>query len=144
MSVSLAPHYRRVALVLRLLGALDLLALIAALAPQAWIVTAHDWCGLGTLPEGPVVGYLYRSASAMYAFYGAVLLYVAGDVERYWRLIRFLALLAIAHGAVLVAIDMAERLPDWWRWIEGPGFAFTGVLVLWLQRGGDDSERTTR
>jgi hypothetical protein len=135
--VVLLPRHRHVALALRLLGALDLLALVAALAPRSWIVVVHDWCGFGALPEGQVVGYLYRSASAMYAFHGALLIYVATDVVRYWRLIRFLALLAIVHGTMLVAIDALERMPGWWRWVEGPGFAATGLLLLWLQRGGN-------
>ena len=121
-----ASATRRVAVALRVLGTLDLLALIAALAPRPWIVLAHEWCGLGTLPDGPIVGYLYRSASVMYALHGAVLLFVAADVVRYWPLIRFLAVLAVVHGAVLVTIDAVEAMPGWWRWIEGPGFAGSG------------------
>jgi hypothetical protein len=128
-------RYRRVAVALRVLGTLDLLALIAALSPRPWIVLAHEWCGLGPLPDGPVVGYLYRSASVMYALHGATLLFVAGDVVRYWRLIRFLAVLAILHGIMLIGIDAVEQMPGWWRWVEGPGFAATGAVVLWLQRG---------
>jgi hypothetical protein len=127
--------HRRVAVALRILGTIDLLALIAALAPRWWIVLAHGWCGLGPLPDGPVVGYLYRSASVMYALHGAMLLFVAADVARYWRLIRFLAILAIVHGIVLVGIDAVEQMPGWWRWVEGPGFAATGVILLWLQQG---------
>jgi hypothetical protein len=65
--------------------------------------------------------------------------FVAGDVKRYWPLIRFLAALAVIHGAILVGIDAAERLPGWWRWAEGPGFAATGAIVLWLQRPGAPS-----
>jgi hypothetical protein len=137
------PRHRRVALALRILGTLDLLALVAALAPRPWLVVAHEWCGLGSLPDGPVVGYLYRSASAMYALHGALMLFVAGDVVRYWRLIRFLAMLAVVHGAVLVAIDAAEQMPGWWRWIEGPGFAATGAVVLWLQRRGGAGDTAT-
>jgi hypothetical protein len=123
------------ALVLRAFGTLDLLALVAVVSPRAWIAAAHAWCGLGPLPDGPIVGYLYRSASIMYALHGAVILFVAGDVVRYWRLIRLLAVLAVVHGAILVGIDAAEGMPGWWRWLEGPAFAATGAVVLWLQRG---------
>jgi hypothetical protein len=129
------PH-RRLALVLRILGTLDLLALVAAVAPRRWIILAHDWCGLGPLPDGPVVGYLYRSASLLYALHGAMIWFVAGDVVRYWPLIRFLAILAVVHGAFLIGVDAAEKLPGWWRWAEGPGFAATGAIVLCFQRSG--------
>jgi hypothetical protein len=128
------PRHRRLALALRAFGTLDLLALVAVVSPRPWIVVAHAWCGLGPLPEGPIVGYLYRSASIMYALHGATILFVAGDVVRYWRLIRLLAVLAVVHGAILVGIDAAEGMPGWWRWLEGPGFAATGAVVLWLQR----------
>jgi hypothetical protein len=134
-----ADPQRRLALVLRVLGTLDLLALIAALSPRPWIVLSHKFCGLGPLPDGPVVGYLFRSSSLLYALHGALILFVAGDVVRYWPLIRFLAILAVVHGAILVGIDTAEGLPDWWRWAEGPGFAATGAIVLWFQRGGPPS-----
>jgi hypothetical protein len=132
------PH-RRLALVLRILGALDLLALVAALAPRPWLVFAHECCGLGPLPDGPVVGYLLRSASLLYALHGAMLIFVAGDVVRYWPLIRFLAVLAVVHGMMLIGLDVAESLPGWWRWVEGPGFAATGIIILWLQRRGGPS-----
>jgi hypothetical protein len=131
-----ADRHRRLALILRILGALDLFALVAALAPRPWIVFAHECCGMGSLPDGPVVGYLFRSASLLYAMHGAMLLLVAGDVVRYWPLIRFLAVLAVVHGIILIGIDAAELLPGWWRWAEGPGFAATGIIVLWLQGRG--------
>jgi hypothetical protein len=132
------PDHRRVAVALRVFGTLDLLALVAAVSPRPWIVVAHELCGLGPLPDGQVVGYLFRAASLVFALHGAVLWFVAGDVARYWRLIRFLAVLAIVHGAALVGIDGAEDMPGWWRWAEGPGFAATGVVLLWLQRTGGD------
>jgi hypothetical protein len=135
----LADPQRRLVLALRILGTLDLLALLAALSPRPWIVLAHEWCGLGSLPDGPTVGYLFRSSSLLYALHGAMIWFVAGDVTRYWPLIRFLAVLAVIHGAILVGIDFAEGLPDWWRWAEGPGFAATGAIVLWLQRWGAPS-----
>jgi len=138
------PRHRRVAVALRALGTIDLLALAAALSPRPWIILAHEWCGLGPLPDGPVVGYLYRSASVMYALHGATLLFVAGDVVRYWRLIRFLAVLAVVHGAILFGIDTMEEMPGWWRWVEGPGFAATGAIVLWLQRRGGDGDPADR
>ncbi len=126
---------RRLALLLRAVGCLDLLALIAVVMPWHWIAVAHKFVGLGAIPEAPIVGYLARSASALYALHGAMVLFVSFDVRRYERLIRFMAVAALVHGAVILGIDLGAGLPALWRYGEGPAFAATGVAVLWLQRG---------
>jgi hypothetical protein len=133
------------ALVLRALGVLDLLALAAVLLPTGWMAAAHAWAGLGTMPEGPVVGYLARSASVLYALHGATVLFISFDVERYQRLITLLAVVALAMGAVMLGIDLAEGMPAWWTLAEGPGIIVTGAVVLAVQRServtGKESER---
>ena len=126
-------RHRVLAAVLGGLGGLDLLALAAVVHPRGWMAAAHAWLGLGGMPPGPLVGYLARSAAALYALHGATVLFVSRDVARYWRLIRLLAVLALCHGAVMAAIDWAEGMPLWWRVVEGPGFAATGAVVLALQ-----------
>ena len=125
---------RRLALVLRGLGLVDLLALVAVLAPERWIDLAHHWAGLGALPREPIVGYLARSSSALYALHGAMVVFISFDVSRYERLIRFLAWAAVLHGAVILGIDVAQQMPAFWQYGEGPGFAATGLVVLGLQR----------
>lgn len=132
---------RRLALVLRALGCLDLVAIIVVMMPQQWIELAHTWSGLGAMPREPIVGYLVRSTSALYALHGAMVVFISFDVTRYERLIRFLALAALVHGAVMFGIDIAESMPPLWRFGEGPAFAATGAIVLWLQvqRGGRES-----
>lgn len=130
-----APNRQRaLALVLRAIGCLDCLALVAVLMPRHWMEVAHAWLGLGTMPREPIVGYLARSASALYALHGATIIFLSYDVERYAPLIRFLAILALVHGTVILGIDVAEGLPVLWRYAEGPAFAASGALVLWLQR----------
>ena len=124
---------RRVARVLRGLGCLDLLALLTVVLPRPWIELAHEWAGLGALPEGPVVGYLIRSASALYALHGAAAVYLSFDVVRYWGLIRFLGLAALIHGAVMLGIGINEGMPLWWQCVEGPAFSATGAVMLFLQ-----------
>ena len=132
-----APASRRhLALFLRGIGCLDLLALVAVVMPQHWMDVGHKFLGLGLIPEQPIVGYLARSASALYALHGAMVLFMSFDVERYERLIRFMALAALIHGAVIFGIDFSERLPALWRYGEGPAFAVTGLAVLWLLRKG--------
>lgn len=129
------PHRQRpLASVLRAIGCLDCLALLAVVMPQHWMDVAHAWLGLGPIPREPIVGYLARSASALYALHGASIVFVSFDVDRYGPLIRFLALAALVHGAIILGIDLAEQLPPAWRYGEGPAFAATGALVLWLQQ----------
>jgi hypothetical protein len=128
------PSARRLALVLRVLGGLDMLALLAVVLPRECLDLAHRWAGLGALPEGPIVGYLARSASALYALHGAIVVFISFDVGRYERLIHFMALAALIHGAVILGIDLAEQMPPLWRLGEGPAFSATGAVVLWLLR----------
>lgn len=125
---------RAVALVLRVLGGLDVLALVAVVMPRAWMAAAAELAGVGPLPAEPLVGYLARSASAVYVLHGLTVLFVSFDVPRYRPLIRLLAWVAVAHGAVVLAVDLAEGMPAWWTAVEGPTFSATGVLVLALLR----------
>jgi hypothetical protein len=105
--------------VLRLFGTLDLLAILAVLMPDEWMARGHQWLGLGELPRAPIVGYLARSASALYALHGATILFISTDTVRYARLITFLAVVALIHGAILLGIDLAAGMPAWWTWFEG-------------------------
>jgi hypothetical protein len=125
---------RYLVLALRLFGIIDLIALIAVVMPEHWLEQGHSWAGLGRLPEGPIVGYLARSASALYALLGAVMVFISFDVARYWRLITFLAVAALVHGMVIAGIDIATGMPRLWTLLEGPRFAAIGVIVLILQR----------
>jgi hypothetical protein len=124
---------RPVAVALRCLGWLDFCAIVAVVVPVPWLAAAHAVAGLGEFPEAPIAVYLARLASALYAFHGALLVYLSYDVDRYWSLIRFLALAAVVHGGAIFAVDLSIDLPRWWQFIEGPSFAATGAAILWLQ-----------
>jgi hypothetical protein len=115
---------------LRLLGTIDCLALVVAFLPRSWIAGSHVALGLGDFPAEPVTGYLARSASLLYGLHGLVVLYVSQDVRRYARLIRFLAYVALVHGALLIWIDNVEGMPAWWTWSEGPLLAASGAFTL--------------
>jgi hypothetical protein len=99
----------------------------------AWLLRAVgvlDLCAL----DAPIVSYLTRSASSLYALYGALLLYLASDVVRYLGVVRFLALAAQAHALVLVVIDLNAGLPPWWIAAEGTVYLGWSGAVLWLVR----------
>jgi hypothetical protein len=129
----------RVARLLQLLGAIDLFALIAVVMPLQWMSWVHAICGMGPLPEGRIVGYLARTTSALYALHGALILFISIDIDRYRPLVRFLAVAAIVHGAILLGIDLSQGMPWFWTFFEAPTFAATGIALLYyLQR---DSQR---
>jgi hypothetical protein len=119
---------------LRGIGCLDLCALVAVVMPTGWMEVAHEALGMGTFPAAPVAAYLARTTSALYALHGATLVFVSFDVDRYAKLIRFLALATCVLGGVVLAIDLPLALPDWWRYGEGPCIAAGGVIVLALVR----------
>jgi len=131
MAVSKSPHPLELAL--RILGLVDLLALLAVFMPRHWMEVGNAWSGLGELPLGPLVGYLARSASALYGLHGAMILFISFDVNRYERLITFLAAAALVHAGIMLGIDLNEGMPTWWTLVEAPGFAATGAVVLVLQ-----------
>ena len=130
----MSPADRPLALYLRFLGVVDLLALAAVAMPESSMAAVHQALGLGELPPAPLVGYLTRSASALYAVHGALLIYVSLDVPRYRPLIAFLAWAAIVHGGVLLAIDLAVAMPRWWMLLEGPVYIILAVIALALLR----------
>lgn len=117
---------------LRLSACMLLTAVVPAAMPFAWMDTIHRWLDLGELPDRPIVGYLTRSASLLYALHGALLLFVAGDIRRYLPFIKFLAQLSIAFGVGMFALDAAVGMPWPWRLGEGLSIVSLGGVMLWL------------
>jgi hypothetical protein len=119
-------------LLLRAFAVLLLTALVPVVMPFAWMQAIHHWLGLGELPAGPIIGYLTRSLSLVYAFHGTLLLLVSFDVRRYLPLIKAFAVLGIVFGASLLGLDWAVGLPLSWILSEGPFIIPASVLALWL------------
>lgn len=112
-----------------------LLAALAVMMPTDWMDWTHAQIGLGNLPRGPIVEYLTRSLSGLYAVHGAVLLMLAGDVRRYARVIAGVGGLHILFGLATVWIDWTARMPWWWTASEGGPVAAVGGVIVWLARG---------
>jgi hypothetical protein len=121
-------------ILLRCLGVGSLFALVPVLMPASWMVATHRWLGLGEMPTGPVVEYLARSVSAFYAFFGALFLMVASDLDRCRPVVRFLGAALALVGLVLLGVDVGAGMPWWWSAFEGPLWAGVGALMLVLAR----------
>jgi hypothetical protein len=119
---------------LRLLAVVVLTALVPAVMPFEWMKDIHRLLGMGELPEQPIVGYLTRSLSAMYAMHGALILFVSLDVRRYLPVVKCLAVLCILFGAGMLVLDAAVGMPVWWTAVEGPFVVLLGGVVWWLAR----------
>jgi hypothetical protein len=118
--------------VLRASAVILLVALVPVVMPTSWMATIHRGLGLGELPQEPIVGYLTRSLSALYASHGALVLFVSFDVRRFLPVVKCLAALNVAFGAGMLAIDLAVGMPPWWIACEGPSLIVLGGVILWL------------
>jgi uncharacterized membrane protein len=128
-------------LFLRITGSVALLALIAVAMPYSWMNAIHRWLGLGELPKEPVVGYLARSTSAFYAFFGGLLWCLSFHLHRYRPAIHFLGIAIVVFGAILFIVDLREGLPLWWKICEGPINVIFGVIIFtFSSRKSDESD----
>lgn len=74
---------RFVRFLLRYIGGVSLLAVIAVFMPFSWMDAVHRYLGMGPLPAEPFVGYLARSLSAFYALLGGLLWVLSFDLHRH-------------------------------------------------------------
>ena len=138
-ATDLATARARRALVfaLRWIGTVSGTAIVAALMPLSWIAAAHEAIGLGPLPEGPVVEYLARSTSFLYAALGGLMWLIASDPVRHARLLGLILVLGFAAAPGLLVLDHCAGLPAWWRLGEGPAvLLICGVLAVLAARAG--------
>ena len=115
---------------LRYIGAVSILALVAVFMPYAWMNAIHQYLGMGALPSEPIVGYLARSLSLFYALMGGLLVICSFDVVRYRKVICFLGAAFACFGIVMWFVDFLEGMPDYWKHLEGPMVIVFGVVIL--------------
>ena len=121
-------------LLLRLEAVVLLGALAAALMPTPWMASAHTWLGLGTMPQTPLVEYLTRSLSLLYASWVPVLWLTAGDVRHYRTLIEVMAWTRLVLGLALLVLDIVVGMPWLWLLAEGPSIMALSLLIVALAR----------
>ena len=130
-----ASRYERIfVLLLRLDAILLLSALVPAMMPFSWMKEIHRALGMGELAEGPLIGYLTRSLSVMYALHGAVMLFVSLDVRRFLPVAKFIVVLGILLGLWLAGMDVVVDMPRFWIVSEGPAIFVLNCVMLWLAR----------
>jgi hypothetical protein len=125
---------RWLVIVLRIAGVVTLAAFPAMLLPVDWMASTHAWLGLGQFPRSAVIDYLARSIAALYGFHGALVLLVSTDPVRYRPIVWFIAIMNMAFGVMLIAIDLHAGLPAYWTLLEGPPIIAFGAVIAVLTR----------
>jgi hypothetical protein len=119
---------------LRFGGTVLSLAAIAVFLPRETMQSVNTQLGLAPLPDVPIVYYLARSTSALYALRGMMYFLAAADPIRYRPLIVLIAVTNIAFGIAMAGIGTTAGMPAWWTGIESPFIVVTGVVLLVLVR----------
>jgi hypothetical protein len=120
---------------LRLTGAIEVLAFIAVVMPRSWMEVSHVWLGLGEMPEGPLIMFMIRQASYAYGVHGVSLWVLASDVHRFRPLVTLNGVSFLLAAPVIFLIDYTSGVPLWWTAVDTLGCAFFGAALLWLGRG---------
>ena len=98
-------------LLLRVLGWICVLALFPFFVPRSWLDVGHQFLGLGEFPRAPIAEYLARSVCALCAFYGGLLLLLAGDVRRFLSIIRYQAVAIMSLSALGIFAGVRAGVP---------------------------------
>src|SRR5262245_17040838 len=125
---------RALAWLLRFEAVVLLCALPAAFLPTDWMDAIGRRLGLGELPRAPLVEYLTRSLSLLYAGWGPVLLVLASDLRRYLPLVWLYSWMALAFGPTVLVLDLVAGMPPGWIVSEAVmvnALGVAGILLLW-------------
>jgi hypothetical protein len=105
----------------------------AVVMPSACMRTIGAWLGL-EVPDSPLVEYLTRSVSAVYAALGAYCWILSGDVRRYLPLLRFMVPLTALFDVTLIALDVMIPMPIAWTVGEAAAIVGWTIALWWLVR----------
>ena len=125
---------RALAWLLRLEAFTLLFALPAALLPTAWMDAIGRSLGLEELPRAPLVEYLTRSLSLMYAGWAPVLWVLASDLKRYLPLLWVYSWMALAFAPAILTIDLVAGMPAGWvvgEAVTVTALAVAGLVLVW-------------
>jgi hypothetical protein len=128
------PRITALTVLLRLAGGVTLTAFFAMVLPAAWMASAHHALGFGDWPQTPVFEYLARSIAALYGFHGGLLVLISRDPARHVTIVNYMAVMYVAFGLIVLAIDLDAGMPTWWTAGEGPPLVMVGLLIAYLAR----------
>ena len=120
---------------LRVAGAVEILAFGAVVMPRSWMESSHAWLGLGEMPQGAVLMFMIRQASYVYGMHGISLWLLASDVIRFRPLILLNGISFLLAAPVFFIIDHTAGMPLYWTILDAAGCGFFGAALLWLNRG---------
>lgn len=132
MSAQSSPAERLLSLLLRIEAVVLLCALPAVIMPTAWMASIHQALGMGEMPHSPLVEYLTRSLSLLYAALAPVFLVLSTDLPRYLPVVWTLSWVRLGFGVTLLILDMAIGMPLIWVLSEGPLVTLLSLLGLYL------------
>jgi hypothetical protein len=124
---------------LRVAGAVEILAFGAVVMPRSWMEASHAWLGLGEMPQGAVLMFMIQQASYVYGMHGISLWVLASDVDRFRPLVVLNGISFLLAAPVFLIIDHTAGMPLYWTLLDAAGCGFFGATLLWLNRadGGD-------
>jgi hypothetical protein len=125
---------RLLAWLLRLAGAVEVLAFVAVVMPRSWMEASHAWLGLGEMPGGSITMFMIRQASYTYGMHGISLWILASDVKRFRALVLLNGISFLLAAPVFFLIDHTSGLPLWWTLGDVAACGFFGAALLWLNR----------
>lgn len=132
-------------ILVRLQGFILTAAAFPALMPTDWMDFLHSQLNIGPFPWAPIVEYLTRSVSTLYAVHGILLVFISFDLERYRPLLGVLILLHGMLGLVMLGIDCWAMMPWWWTLSEGPPITIFALLlgvIYWKWKSTTDNEKS--
>ncbi len=119
---------------LRLAGAVEILAFIAVVMPRSWMEISHAWLGMGEMPNGPLLMFMIRQASYTYGVHGLSLWLIASDVDRFRPFVVFNAIAFLVAAPVFFLIDFTSGMPWWWAVGDPGSCGLFGAALLLLSR----------
>lgn len=124
---------------MRAVATVTLTAAVFVAIPYSWMDSIHSSLGMGALPDEPIVGYLARSASALYTLLAGLVWVISFDLRRHYRVLLYLTWAMMILGGALLAIDVFEGLPAAWAYCEGPLLIAFALISLHLIRKSEIS-----
>lgn len=119
---------------LRLAGAVEILAFFAVIMPRSWMEVSHTWLGMGEMPSGSLVMFMIRQASYTYGMHGVSLWILASDVIRFRTLVILNGVAYLLAAPVFFLIDLRSGMPWFWTVGDSLGCGFLGAALLLLDR----------